>query len=178
MKEKTQKIVPQRYFVTKEIQITIALLVVIALLSGVFLQTISKGLNTYFRFDSSFLGVFLTIGYVAIIAFLAIFFSYRLVGPFKRLEHEMKIIAKGGLDKRLSIRTNDDLLVRNFAGHVNEFINNFEEMSKDYNRLNATIDAGLDELVKILETEEYHSAELKDRIVSLQKHIHVFREKW
>lgn len=178
LEKNSKRAVRQTYFVAKELQATIALLVVIALLGGMFLQSVSKGLNAYFKIESSYLGIFLMVGYIAIIAFLAIFFSYRLVGPFKRFEYEMRLIAKGELDKRLSIRTRDDLHVRNFAGHLNKFIDNFEEMSKEYNKVNAAIDTGLEEVAKIIESERYHPTEIKNKILSLQKHIHEFREKW
>ncbi|MBI5893780.1 MAG: methyl-accepting chemotaxis protein [Deltaproteobacteria bacterium] len=178
LEKNSKRTIRQTYFVAKELQATIALLVVLALLGGLFLQSISKGLNTYLRLESSYLGVFMTVGYIAIIAFLAIFFSHRLVGPFKRLEYEMRIIAKGELDKRLSVRTRDDLHVRNFTEYLNEFINNFEEMSKDYNKVNAAIDIGLEELAKMIESEKYHPTEIKNKILSLQKHIHEFRERW
>ncbi|MBI5682228.1 MAG: methyl-accepting chemotaxis protein [Deltaproteobacteria bacterium] len=178
MEDSNKKTFSQRYFVTKEIQITIAILVVVALLSGIFLQLISKGLSTYMRIESPFLGIFLTIGYISIIVFLAVVFSYRLVGPFKRLEYEMKLIAKGDLDRRLSIRANDDLHVKEFTGYMNEMINNFEEMSTDYNKVNAVIDKGLDELMEIIASDKNDSSEIKDKIISLQTSIHEFREKW
>src|SRR3990167_1926173 len=80
----------QHYFVARELQITIALLVVMALLGGAFLQSVSAALNTYFGFTTPVMTIFLTIGYIAIVALLAIFFAHRFVGPFKRLEYEMK----------------------------------------------------------------------------------------
>ena len=178
MEETSKKTLSQRYFIAREIQITIAILVVIALLSGIFLQLISKGLSVYMGIESPFIGIFLTVGYIAIIVFLAILFSYRLVGPFKRLEYEMKLIAKGELDRRLSIRGNDDLHVKNFAGYMNEMINDFEEMSKDYNKINAAIDRGFDDLLEMIKSDKHDSVEIKDKIISLQKHIHEFREKW
>lgn len=170
-----QKTFFQRYFIEKEIQITIAILVVVALLSGIFLQLLLKSLNSYLGTSSLFLGIFLTGGYISIIAILAVVFSYRLLGPFKRLEYEMKLIAKGELDRRLTIRTNDDLYIKNFAKYMNELIDNFEQMSMDYNKINAVIDKGFMEL---LESNKNDSSEIKDKIISLQRHIHEFRERW
>ena len=82
-----EKKIRQRYFVAKELQITIALLVVLALLGGSFLQSVSATLNTYFGFTTPVLSIFLISGYIIIVAFLAIFFAHRLLGPFKRLEY-------------------------------------------------------------------------------------------
>lgn len=168
----------KHYFAAREIQATIAILVMVALLVGTFLLFASKGLSTYLGFETVFLGIFLAIGYTAIIVFLAIFFSHRLVGPFKRLEYEMKIISKGELDRRLSIRTKDDPHVRNFVAFMNEFIENFEEMSKEYSKLNSTISTQLGDIIKRIEKGEYNAEEIRETLKSLQRHIHEFRERW
>src|SRR3970282_2624624 len=83
----------QHYFVARELQITVALLVVLALLGGAFLQSVSSALNEYLGLTTPTLTIFLTIGYIAIVALLAIFFAHRFIGQFKRLVYEMKIIA-------------------------------------------------------------------------------------
>lgn len=176
--ETTEKKVRQHYFVARELQITIALMVVLALLGGAFLQSVSAALSSYFGFTTSVLTVFLTIGYIAIITFLAIFFAHRLLGPFKRLEYEMKTITSGELDKRLSIRARDDLYVRNFVAYVNEFIEKFEDISKDYSKLHSALSAELTNLVKRIEKGEHKPEDIKETLKILQRHIHELREKW
>jgi len=173
-----EKKIRQRYFVAKELQITIALLVVLALLGGSFLQSVSATLNTYFGFTTPVLSIFLIIGYIIIVAFLAIFFAHRLLGPFKRLEYEMKIITNGDLDKRLTVRTKDDLYVRNFVAYVNEFVENFENMSKDYNKLHSTLSTEMTNTIKKIEKGECTQKDIKETLTTLQKHIHELREKW
>lgn len=168
----------QHYFVARELQITIALLVVLALLGGAFLQSVSSALNTYFGFTTPALTIFLTLGYIAIVAILAIFFAHRFVGPFKRLEYEMKIIANGALDKRLTVRIKDELHVRNFVVYVNEFIENFENMSKDYNKVHSTLSLQMADIIKRMEKGQYNPEEIKEAIKTLQKQMHALREKW
>ncbi|MBI5285997.1 MAG: hypothetical protein HY878_00190 [Deltaproteobacteria bacterium] len=168
----------QHYFVSREIQATIAILVVLALLGGIFLQTVTAGLSVYFGFETPFLGVFLTIGYITVIAILAILFSHRFVGPFKRLEYEMKIVSKGELDRRLTIRNRDDFHVRNFVAYVNEFIENFEEISREYSKLNSTVSSQLGDIIKKIEAGDYNPEEIKNTLKTLQKSIHEFRERW
>lgn len=174
---KTEKI-RQRYFVARELQITVALLVVLALLGGAFLQSVSRALNEYLGLTTPTLTIFLTIGYIAIVALLAIFFAHRFVGPFKRLEYEMKTVANGALDKRLTVRTRDDLHVRNFVSYVNEFIENFEDMSKDYSKLHSTLSIQMSDIIRKLEKGQYNADEIKETIKTLQKNIHELREKW
>lgn len=174
----TKRTLIQRCFTARELQFTIALLTVIALLSGIFLQALSTTLINYYGFHSAFLGVFLVLGYAVIVLLLSVFFTHRLVGPFKRIEYEMRLISKGELSRRITTRANDDLHVRNFVTYANEFIANFEKMSKDYNILNSTVSKKLDELGAELSKDKFDCARLKIEIAALRQHIHEFREKW
>ncbi len=168
----------QRYFVARDLQFSIALLIVLALLGGIFLQALSTALINYYGLDTPLLGVFLILGYVAIVALLAIFFTHRLVGPFKRLEYEMKLIQAGNLGKRLSIRSQDDLHVRNYVKYTNNFIANFEEMSVEYNKLNSTVSTKLEEIARELSKEKYDCPKIQEEIKKLRKQIHELRERW
>ncbi len=176
--KKPREYVRQRYFIARELQLTIAILVVLALLGGIFLQSISAALSTYLELETPALGIFLVIGYIIIVVFFAIIFSHRLVGPFKRLEYEMMSIAAGNLDARLSVRAKDDLHVRNFVKHVNSFIAKFEDMSKEYNRLNSTISTRLSYIINELSKETYDREKIRKELQELQRQIHEFREKW
>ncbi|VAV84091.1 hypothetical protein MNBD_DELTA01-731 [hydrothermal vent metagenome] len=173
-----KKLMRQRYFVARELQLSIALLVITALLGGIFLQSVAAALTKHIGLDTRVLGILMIIGYVIIVAFLAMVFSHRLVGPFKRLEYEMKHVKDGDLDIRLTVRTRDDLHVRNFVEHVNDMISNFEHMNSSYNKLNSTISIGLGRIVEELAKDDVDCAKLKKSLKSLQKEIHRHREKW
>lgn len=182
--EKTESAKPvlkksiKRHFTARELQLTIALLTVIALLGGIAIQTLSSLLVRHYGFSTPFLGVILIVGYVILVAFLAMFFTHRLVGPFKRLEYEMKLMTAGELGRRLSIRSNDDLHVKNFVRYINTFISNFEDMSKEYNRLNSLVSTKLSEIEKELSKEKYDCEKIREELRTLQKKAHEFREKW
>jgi len=173
-----KKLIRQRYFVARELQLSIALLVITALLGGIFLQSVAAALTAHIGLDTRVLGILMIIGYVIIVAFLAMVFSHRLVGPFKRLEFEMKHVKDGDLEKRLTVRTRDDLHVRNFVEHVNDMISSFEHMNSSYNKLNSTISIGLGRIVEELSGDNVDRAKVKKSIKSLQKEIHRHREKW
>jgi methyl-accepting chemotaxis protein len=172
------KLFKQRYYMAKELQFSLALVIVLALLGGIFLQAVSSFLISYWEFETPFLGFFLILGYVAIVVLLAVFFTHRLVGPFKRLEYEMKLVSAGNLAKRLSIRSQDDLHIRNFVRHINSFISRFEEMSGEYNRLNSTVMTKLDMAADELSKGNADCARLKEEIEQLRKEVREFREKW
>jgi methyl-accepting chemotaxis protein len=168
----------QNYFVARELQFSIALLVVLALLGGIFLQTVSTSLTKYYGYNTPALGMFLILGYIVLVVILSVLFTHRLVGPFKRLEYEMKLVSSGELSRRLTIRSKDDLHVRNFVRYSNDFIGNFEEMSNDYNKLNSTISVKLNEISREMAKGEVNCVFIQDEIKALNKQIHQLREKW
>jgi methyl-accepting chemotaxis protein len=172
-----KKKIRQRFFVARELQATIAILVVIALLGGIVLQFASKTLTDYLGLDTPYLTVFLMAGYIGIIVFCALFFTHRLIGPFKRLEYEMKWIANGELERRLSVRGRDDFHVRSFVSEVNSLIDKFEEMSLDYNKFNSALTQCIDDVAEKLDSED-PSSEVKVSLEELREHIHKIRESW
>ena len=90
----------------------------------------------------------------------------------------MRHIKAGEINRRLTVRTKDDLHVRNFVRHVNSLIENFEDMSKSYNKLNSSVSAGLSKALEDLGAERLDRDKLKEEIKSLQVQIHKYREKW
>lgn len=180
-KEETSKLMrpfKQRYFAARDLQFSVALLVVLALLGGIFLQTLSTALIGRYGSSTAILGAFLIIGYLLIVILIAVFFTHRLVGPFKRLEYEMKMISAGELNKRLSIRSQDDLHIRNYVRYTNNFISKFEEMSKEYNRLNSTIIKRLEEIDRELSKKDFDCERVKAELSAFHKELHALREKW
>lgn len=174
---KTSKPFRQRYFVAKELQFSIAFLIVLALLGGIFLQAVSSALMDYWGLNTPFLGIFLIIGYIAIVVLLAIFFTHRLVGPFKRLEYEMKLISDGDTAKRLSVRSQDDLHVRNFVKYTNRFIDKFMKMSDEYDRLNTTVSKKMQEIAEELQKDDYCCEKIQKDLLSMKKQLNELQEK-
>ena len=151
---------------------SIAVLAVLALLGGLVLQSLSKALTSHFGFATPVLVILLIIGYIAIVVLLALFFAHRLVGPFRRLEYEMKRISGGEYDRRLTVRNKDDLHIRNFVQYANTFLDEFEQMSKEYNRLSNLSMTELKEIRAALEDENLNCGAIKERIISLEDKLH------
>lgn len=171
-------ILRQRYFAARDLQFSIALLVIIALLSGIFLQTLSTELVRNYGLNAVVVGVLLILGYALLVVLLPVYFTHRLIGPFKRLEYEMKLIAAGELGRRLDIRSKDDLHVKSFINHTNRFISGFSDMSKEYSRLNSAVITGLEKLDAELSKEQYDRDAVRLEMESLLRQVREFREKW
>ncbi|MFQ5901623.1 MAG: hypothetical protein ACE5IH_08715 [Thermodesulfobacteriota bacterium] len=170
-----EKRIRQHFFAARELQTTIAFLVIVALLGGILLQVVSKSLSNLLGLETPYLTVFLLIGYTVIVVLCALFFTHRLVGPFKRLEYEMKLITRGGFDRRLTIRTQDDWHVRSFIVNVNSLLDDFEKISKDCSELSSTLSQCLEEIINKLEVEAPLN-EIKTSIKHLQQLAHKIEE--
>ena len=175
---KTPRKHKQGYFATRELQLTIAVLAILALVGGILLQSLSSSLIQRYGGATPLLGVVLIVGYIAIIVLLAVFFTHRLVGPFKRLEYEMRLITSGDITRRLTVRTKDDLHIRNFVGYANELIASFDEMGTEYKRLNSSVLGKLIEITDKLSKEGASSEELKGEIAVLEQKIKEFMKRW
>lgn len=171
------KRIRRHYFVARELQCSLAILVVLALLGGIFLQSVSATLTANFGFQTPVLSIILTIGYILLVVFLAIFFSHRLVGPFKRLEYEMGHIMMGELNRRLSTRSRDDLHVRNFIKETNVLIENFENMNKSYEKLEKRLTTGLVEVKEELSRGNFECDDVREALDDLMSEVQEFREK-
>ncbi|MBI5236902.1 MAG: hypothetical protein HY887_00575 [Deltaproteobacteria bacterium] len=167
----------KRCFSAKELQMSVAVLAVIALLAGILLQSGVALVGARYNFGSSGTAVLLIIGYVAIVAAIALVFTYRLVGPFKRLEYEMKLVLKGEFSRRLTLRTNDELHIKNFVRFVNQFLDDFEKMKGEYNKLNSLVSGRIGDVNKELSKEKFDCAALREELSAIEKRLQDFREK-
>ncbi|MFQ5354849.1 MAG: hypothetical protein ACE5DR_07860, partial [Thermodesulfobacteriota bacterium] len=147
-------------------------------IGGLGLQYATKWAVTYYTLPPAFQGLILIFGYISLILVLSAIFVYKLVGPFRRLEYEMKCISAGDLTRRLSVRDGDDLHVRCFVNNVNDLVEKFEEMSREYNKLNNIVDTKLVEINEDLSSEHHDDSVVGREIKMLQEKVHVMREKW
>jgi len=82
-------------FSARQLQLSIAVIAVVTLLGGVVLQAGANWALENFDLSLAAYILILIAGYVSLILLLCAFFVYKLVGPFRRLEYEMKLIASG-----------------------------------------------------------------------------------
>lgn len=165
-------------YVSRELQLTISVIVIMALLGGIVLQALSGSILKRYDIGTPYIGFILIVGYIFLVAVISIFFAHRFVGPFRRIEYEMKLIASGELSRRLSVRKGDDLHVRHFVARVNDFVGSFEEMSREYNALYSLIDRKLSMIDEEISTENPDCEAIKRDIKELKERIHRMRERW
>ncbi len=175
---KTERKNQRGLFSSKQLHLSIAVIAVVTLLGGAILQFTSRWVVLHYDLGPTHYGLILIAGYIFLILMLCAIFTYKLIGPFRRLEYEMKLISSGELRRRLSVRDGDDLHIRRFVGNVNSLLGNFEEMSREYNKLNNVVDTKLEDITDDLSSETHDVGIVGREINMLQEEIHIMREKW
>lgn len=170
------KDVRQRFFMAKELRLSIALIVIWSLLAGILFTYLAKELGARLEHGVfSFIAVFL--GYVVIVVVLALFFTHRFIGPFERLKIEMRLILTGNYHRRLNIRKNDDLYIKSFITDVNKILDGLERRCIDKERVRKEIDPKLLNIVSLVEKDDIPRERLREAVLSLHEKIEsLFKE--
>lgn len=164
MEKRKTKSIKQRFFMAKELRLSISLLVIWSLLAGIIFAYLTKELGA--RIDHgvfSFIVVFL--GYVIIVVVLALFFTHRFIGPFERLKMEIRLILTGNYHRRLSVRDSDDFYVRSFVLEVNKMLDEFERKSFDKEGFRKSIDSELLHVMALIEKEYVSKDKLREALL-------------
>ena len=166
--------IPQKgrktYVVSKELRLSIAVMLLWALLITGFFTYIASGLGD--KIGSSFiLFAIIMVGYLAIIVSLSIFFSHRILGPFQRLKTELRLIISGNRDRRLKVRKKDDLYMKSFVDEVNNVLNDYEGMHIHRKKMTKHIDSEFLDLLSIVKEGGKAPEELQDSILECHKRL-------
>lgn len=165
MEKRKAKEIKQRFFMAKELRLSISLIVIWSLLAGIIFAYLTKELGARIEHGVfSFIAVFL--GYVIIVVVLALFFTHRFIGPFERLKMEMKLILTGNYHRRLSVRNSDDFYVRSFVLEVNKVLDEFERKSFDKEGFRKSIDSELLHVMALIEKEHVSKDKLREALLS------------
>lgn len=158
----------QKYFVSREIRFSVAMIILWALL-----------ITTVFSYGANIIGdkighgflffAIIATGYIIIVLVLTLLFSHRLIGPFQRLKTEIKLIRSGDYHRRLNIRTNDDIYLKSFVDEVNIMLFELERVHNCKEGLLKHIDAGLMEILASVEGGQASREELREKIISFHK---------
>ncbi|MBI5026852.1 MAG: hypothetical protein HZC12_09070 [Nitrospirae bacterium] len=174
MEEKPKKVY-QRHYVAKEIRLSIAFIIIWALLGGVLMVFFSKTIGDYIT-NGLLAFALIAIGYLFLVVVLSVLFTRYFIGPFDRLLSEIRFIKKGHFDKKLKIRLRDDQRLKNFIDEVNgliEMINTATSVNKEEFR--NTFNKELFTLLKLAESNP-SAEELSKAVLALQTKVETFSE--
>lgn len=165
----------QKYFASKELRISISLIILWSLLITAFFTYFAKELSGRIG-HGTLLFVIIMGGYVLIVVVLTMLFSHRLLGPFQRLKTEMKIIIGGEYHRRLIVRTNDDLYIKSFVMQVNKLLTEFHNMHKYKENVNKEIDSELLKLISDIEVGEPSKEQIRESVLKLHNKLRALAE--
>ena len=166
----SKKSLRQKYFVTKELRLSIALIILWSLLITAFFTYFAKELSS--KIGHGFLlFVIIMVGYIVIVLVLTMLFSHRLIGPFQRLKTEIKLIGAGDYHRRLNIRTNDDIYIKSFIHEVNKLLDDFEQMHNYKEGLIRQVDAELINIISDIEESEPSKGEMREAVLDFHKKL-------
>lgn len=172
----SRKLIKQQYFVSKELRISIALIILWSLLVTAFYTYFARELGEKIG-QGTPLFVIVMLGYVLIVVVLTLLFSHRLIGPFQRLKTEMRLIRTGEYHRRLNLRKNDDIYIRSFIKEVNMILEEYEKMHQYKEDMIKRIDGEMLNIISAIQ-EEKHSAEtLKERILEFHRKLKSIKEE-
>jgi len=176
MEKGKAKEIKHRFFMAKELRLSISLIVIWSLLAGIIFAYLTKELGARIEHGVfSFIIVFL--GYVIIVVVLALFFTHRFIGPFERLKMEMKLVLTGNYHRRLSVRNSDDFYVRSFVLEVNKMLVEFEKKSFDRDGFRKGIDSELLHVMALVEKENVSKEKLREALLSFHEKMESLLKK-
>jgi methyl-accepting chemotaxis protein len=172
-----KKTLRQKYFVSKELRISIALIILWTLLITAFFTYLAKELGGRMGHGTP-LFIIIMFGYVAIVVVLTMLFSHRLIGPFQRLKTEIRLILAGDYRRRLNVRVKDDIYIKSFIGQINQLLDRIENMHKCQKDMINQFDSELLGLLSQIEEKEDSKENLRETVLSLHKKIqHIAEQK-
>jgi signal transduction histidine kinase len=172
----SKKIFRQKYFISKELRISIALIILWSLLVTAFFTYFAKGLAEKIGHGTP-LFIIVMLGYVLIIVVLTMLFSHRLIGPFERLNTEMRLIRSGEYHRRLGVRKSDDIYIRSFIKEVNMILEACEKEQQYKRDLIGHIDSDLLGIISLIEEGEHSKDKLRERVLAFHKKLKSSVEK-
>ena len=171
-----RKLIRQKYFVYKELRISIALIILWSLLATAFFTYFAKELGEKIGHGTP-LFIIVMLGYVLIVVVLTLLFSHRLIGPFERLNTEMRLIRSGEYHRRLNLRKNDDIYIKSFINEVNMVLEEYERETQYKKDLIKHIDADLMSIITLIEEGVPSKDKLRESVLALHKKLKSSVEK-
>jgi methyl-accepting chemotaxis protein len=172
-----RKVVRRKYFVPREIRVSIALLVLWSFLSVALFMYAVRELRGVFGDYGILTLIAVVAGYVLIVTTLTVVFSSRLLGPFKRLNAEINTVISGDFNRRLQIRRKDDMTVRTFVDQVNKIIEKLETTRRQSEWCMVHVVSDLSRILSRYERNELSEEALREHLTALHKEVCTFMEE-
>ncbi len=159
-----QKKLRQRYYISKELRYSVALMVLWSFLSVGLFFFFAKKLTGSLEPNLLTFAIIL-FGYGLICFVMTSVFSHRLIGPFERLKTELRMVIEGDYKRRLKIREKDDIYIRSFINEINRLIEQHERLRNFSDEFYHEVLSGLSDLIYRIENEKHCPLETKKELL-------------
>jgi signal transduction histidine kinase len=166
----------QKYFVSKELRISIALIILWTLLVTAFFTYLAKELGGRIGHGTP-LFIIIMFGYAAIVVVLTMLFSHRLIGPFQRLKTDIRLILAGDYRRRLNVRTKDDIYIKSFILQVNQLLDRIENMHDCQMDMLKQFDSELLNLLSEIEHKSDSKEKMRESVMTLHEKLKSIAEE-
>ncbi|KPK02258.1 MAG: hypothetical protein AMK71_02835 [Nitrospira bacterium SG8_35_4] len=171
-----KKTMRQKYFVSKELRISIALIILWTLLITAFFTYLARELGGRIGHGTP-LFIIIMFGYVAIVVVLTMLFSHRLIGPFQRLKTEIRLILGGDYGRRLNVRVKDDIYIKSFIGQINKLLDRIQKMHECQKDMINNFDSEILGILSHIEEKDGSREKLRESVLALHKKIRNIADK-
>lgn len=154
------KKIKQRFFTTRELRISILIIILLSFISAVVFMYLIKIFGGTIKEHSILAFILVMVGYAAVVGFLTTIFAHRFIGPFERLRYELGIIISGDYQRRLNVRKRDDAYVKAFVEDVNKVIAMLQENDRCGTEAQMDIFSELSAIIGKMDDADPHRKEL------------------
>ncbi|TNF53437.1 hypothetical protein EP227_05930 [bacterium] len=159
-----------KYFSLREVRLSIAHMVLWSLLTIAFFTYLFIEIGSKVGRSPLYLAVIVII-YMVIVVVLTMFFSHRFLGPFERLKTQMRVIQSGEHNKRLTVRSHDDIYIRSFIEEVNRLVDTLEKSHSFKNDFREKLYSELSNIKNLVEQSETSKEELKQAFLTFYEKV-------
>ncbi len=172
----TGKKIRQKYYISKELRYSVALMILWSFLAVGLFFLFAKHLTSRFQPNIMTFTVIL-LGYGIICFIMTSVFSHRLIGPFERLKTELRMIITGDYSRRLRVRQKDDLYIQSFVNEVNRLIDQYERLSRFNDEFYHMVLSEISDLIYRLEKEKKCDVQTqKELLLNIHKRLTELRK--
>lgn len=164
------KIVRQKFFISKELYYSVAIIAVWSLLASIFFIFLASSMYDFIgKAHNIIYFAVILLGYCFFVLMISMIVSHRFIGPFSRLRIELRMALAGKYDHRLHARGGDHLFIKNFLEEINKLLDRNERLSRLVQELPGTITDEISRVSSSLPAGEHHGKliAVRDRIISM-----------
>jgi len=163
------KFIRQKHFIPKELRYSIAFIIISSLVAGILIIYLAKTLGNLVE-EKTLPVILIMVSYTIVVAIFTLVFSHRFIGPFERLKMEVRLFRAGDYQKRLTVRTRDDVYIKSFVNEINLLMEECHKICSSRTDFTKALDPELMDLLAMMEKGEC----TKERLVEV---LVLFREK-